>query len=126
MDMRGGQHEHLDQTLYVKASMPLQGRMPMSLIWMSVLAAGACFSMAESKIFAPVRAWVEKRNRFMGEAFACGYCLAHWCSAAIAAIVRPDLGWNPVVNYLVAVLTVTWLASLQWAVMCSLLKLAGK
>lgn len=98
----------------------------MNLIWLSAIVAGAAFTATESKITKPMRDLIFGYSEFLGELFSCGYCMAHWFALVVVAIARPELPWNPWVDYLVGVLTVTWLASLQWAVMCALLKLAEK
>lgn len=94
---------------------------------LSVATASVSFSVSETKLFAPLRAWTRARFPWMGELLGCGYCLGHWVAFALVAVYRPTLleVWLPLDLFLTA-LVVAWIAAVQWAALCALLVVAGK
>jgi hypothetical protein len=94
---------------------------------LSVATASIAFSVAETKLFAPLRDGLARRSRFWSELVSCGYCLGHWLAFALVAIYRPRLfagGW--LVDYFLTALVIAWLAAFQWAALSWLTEKAGK
>lgn len=98
-----------------------------TVIYLSLATASISFTVTEAKIFKTFRDWLKSRSRFLGDLFACGYCLGHWLAFALTAVYRPRLLyiWWPL-DFLLTALVVAWLAGLQWALMCLLMDRAGK
>ncbi len=94
---------------------------------LSVATASIAFSIAETRVFAPVREWVKVRSKFWGELLCCGYCLGHWVALVLVAIYRPRLfGVWWLLDYFLTVLVIAWIAAFQWAAMCWLMEKTGK
>ena len=59
-------------------------------IFLLALAVSAIsMSFTPGSIFAPFRAWVAAKNKWLGELFACFFCLSHWITFAAIAVFRP-------------------------------------
>ncbi|MCC6325510.1 MAG: hypothetical protein DCC43_14015 [Candidatus Brocadia sp.] len=97
------------------------------VIYLSLVAAAISFTMAETKLFKPMREWVKGKNSFLGWLISCGYCLGHWLAFALVAIYRPRLFdgcW--LLDYIFTAIGIAWLAAFQWVLMCWLMEKAGK
>ncbi len=46
-------------------------------------------SMTQGSIFAPFRTWTAARSKWLGELFACFFCLGHWVAFAAVAVFQP-------------------------------------
>jgi Protein of unknown function (DUF1360) len=46
-------------------------------------------SMTQGSIFASFRTWTAERNKWLGELFACFFCLSHWIAFATVAVFLP-------------------------------------
>ena len=67
--------------------------------------ASVAMSVTQTELFAPLRAFVAKRNAMLGHLFQCFYCFSHWVVIAGITLYFPvilDSG-NPVINWLVSV-----------------------
>ena len=96
-------------------------------LYLSLVTAALSFTVSETRLFKPWRDWLEGRSRFLGELFACGYCLGHWIALGLVAIYRPRLfeAWWPL-DYLLTAIAIAWLAAFQWALLCWWMDKAGK
>ena len=83
-------------------------------ILLSLANAAVAFTAAEMKIFRPFRDWAKAKNRWLGELFSCGYCLAHWSAFVLTAIYRPRLfhAWW-LLDYFLTALVIAWLSAFQ-------------
>ncbi|MCP5006358.1 MAG: DUF1360 domain-containing protein [Planctomycetes bacterium] len=98
-----------------------------NVIYLSFVTASISFTVTETKIFKPLREWLERKNSFLGELFSCGYCFGHWVAFTLVAIYHPKLfevWW--LLDYFLTALVIAWLAAFQWALMCWLMEKAGK
>jgi hypothetical protein len=93
---------------------------------LSVVTASISYTLAETKLFKPLREWALKKGRW-GELLSCGYCLGHWVAFALVAVYQPKLFdvWWPL-DYFLTALVIAWLSGFQWVVMCILMGKAGK
>jgi uncharacterized membrane protein len=82
---------------------------------LSLAIAAVSTTITRAMIFAPVREDIADRNEWLGELFACPYCLSHWLAGAAVLIVLPDLlpGTLKLISLIVAVFTIVTLSS--WA-----------
>jgi len=93
------------------------------VILLSVVTASISFTVAEAKLFKPLREWGKRRSPFLGDLLSCGYCFGHWIAFALVAAYRPRLFevWAPL-DYFLTALAIAWLGGIQWALMCCLLR----
>lgn len=98
-----------------------------AVIYLSFVTASVSFTVTETKLFRPLREWVQGRSRFLGALLSCGYCLGHWVAFALVGIYQPRLfeAWWPM-DYFLTALVIAWLAGFQWVVLCWLMERAGK
>lgn len=102
--------------------------MPWSeLLLLSLANASIAFTVSETKLFAPLRAWLDSHSPFLGGMISCGYCLGHWTAAGLCLIYRVRLfhAWWPL-DVLLSILVLAWLSGLQWIVMSWLVTKTGK
>lgn len=97
------------------------------VVYLSLVTASISFTVAETKLFKPVREWIKGKNSFCGELVSCGYCFSHWVAFALVAVYQPKLfsAWW-LLDYFLTALVISWLSSVQWIVMCLLVEKAGK
>jgi hypothetical protein len=98
------------------------------VIFLSLAVASISFAVSESKLFLPLREWIEKRSLYLGEFLSCGYCLGHWVGFALVADFRPRLfeSWW-LLDYFLTALVIAWLSAFQWITLCWLMgKVASK
>ena len=95
--------------------------------FLSMATAFVAFSVSETKLLGPFRAWVAARSARLGELVDCGLCMGFWVAVALEGIYRPklfDLWWP--LDMVLTALVISWLAALQWAVLCWLMTKSGK
>lgn len=99
----------------------------MTVVILSLAVASISFLVTETKLLLPLREWVKRKNRFLGELLSCGYCFGHWVALAGVGLYRPRLldAWGPV-DFILTVFILAWLAGFQWALMCLVMEKAGK
>jgi len=97
------------------------------VFFLSFATATISFTVAEMKVFMPLREWAKRKNAFFGELISCGYCLGLWIAFALVAIYKPRLfeSWW-LLDYFLTALAIAWLSALQWILMCCLMDKAGK
>lgn len=97
------------------------------VIYLSVVTASIAFTVTETKLFKPLREWLQKKSTFLGELFSCGFCFGYWIAFALTVLYKPRLfnQWWPLDYFLTAVV-IAWFSGLQWAFMCLLMDKAGK
>src|SRR4249920_2934874 len=97
-----------------------------ALLTLSLAVASISFGVTEAKLTLPLREWMKRKNKLLGELFSCGYCFGHWVSLALIGIYRPEAldVWRPL-DFVLTVFIVAWLAGFQWALMCLLMEKAG-
>ncbi|MHC4066275.1 MAG: hypothetical protein ACYSUQ_04605 [Planctomycetota bacterium] len=96
------------------------------VLLLSLVVASVSFSVTETKLFKPLRERFREES-LLGRLLSCGYCFGHWVGIALVAIYRPrlfDSWW--LLDYFLTALVIAWLAGVQWALMCLLVKKAGK
>lgn len=84
--------------------------MPEDLTLLALIAAAtaaASFTIARTKITAPLRAWVTSHSQWFGNLVGCPYCVSHWLALAGTSVYRPDVADGP----LVADFVLAWLAT---------------
>lgn len=97
------------------------------VIYLSIVTASISFTVTETKIFQPLREWLNTKNNFLGDLFSCGYCFGHWITFALVAVYKPRLfqcWW--LLDYFLTALVIAWLSGFQWALMCWLMDKTGK
>jgi hypothetical protein len=97
------------------------------LVLLSMANASISFTVAETKLFKPLRERVGGHSAFLGELFSCGYCLGHWTAFALVAIYRPrlfEIGF--LLDYFLTALVLAWLSAFQWVLLCWLIQKTGK
>ncbi len=97
------------------------------VVLLSLVTAGAAFTLCETTLFAGLRAWVKGRSLWLGKLACCGYCLGHWVAFGLVAVYRPRLfaAWW-LLDYFLTALVIAWLAAFQWAALGWLMAKAGK
>ncbi len=99
----------------------------LEVIYLSFVSASMSFTLTETKIFMPVREWVNRKNSFIGKLLSCGYCFGRWAAFVLVGIYRPKLfecWW--LLDYFLTAIAVAWLAAFQWVLMCWLMEVAEK
>jgi hypothetical protein len=97
------------------------------VILLSFVSASISFTIAESKLFKPLREWLKLKSHFLGSLFSCGYCFGHWVAFILVIIYHPRLfqfWW--LADYFLTTLVIAWLAGIQWIWMCLWMKKAEK
>ncbi len=125
--------EYLDQKIHVAACDPLQKRLRVmrdsveGIALLSAVTASISFTIAETRLFKPLRERLRRRSEFIGELIPCGYCLGHWVALASVVIYQPRLlvSWWPL-DYVLTALVIAWLSAFQWVLMCLLMAEAEK
>lgn len=46
-------------------------------------------TISKTKVFRPVRQWIQARSQWLGELVNCPYCTIHWVAFAAVALYRP-------------------------------------
>lgn len=119
------------EKIYAQTRGPLPGRVLTlvmeKLFYLSLITASISFTLAETKLFKPLRDRVNAKNSLLGELFSCGYCLGHWVALILASITRFRLfgTWWPL-DYVLTALVIAWLSAFQWALMCWAMNKIGK
>ena len=89
------------------------------VLYLSIVTAAISFTVAETRLFKPVREWLQRKNTFIGGLFSCGYCFGFWIALSLTVICRPSLfGFWKLADYFFTMLVIAWLAALQWILMC--------
>ncbi len=97
------------------------------VIYLSFVTASIAFTVTETKLFKPLREWLQNKIPFLGELFSCGYCFGHWVAFALVAVYRPKLfGYWWLLDYFLTALVIAWFSGFQWLLMCGLMDKAGK
>lgn len=97
------------------------------VLYLSFVTASVSFTVAEAKLFLPIREWAKRRNAYLGELLSCGYCFGHWVAFVLVAIYRAnifELWW--LIDYFLTALVIAWVAAFQWIVLCWLMEKVGK
>jgi len=100
----------------------------LEILVLSMTTACLSFTISESVLFRPLRTWLASRSAVAGNLACCGYCLGHWLALALVLVYQPGLISSrfALLDLLVTVLCVAWLAGLQWIAMCGLMAWVGK
>ena len=98
------------------------------VLYLSLVTAGISFTITETKLFEPLRNWLEKQITFLARLFNCGYCLGHWVAFLLVAIYQPRLFTSLffLIDYFFTALVIAWLSGFQWIALCYMMKLTGK
>ena len=98
------------------------------LIILSIVTASISFTITESKLFLTLRTFLKSKNNFLGTLFSCGYCMSHWV-AAILLLLYPIIIIQSdfiIIDYIITVFMISWIASFQWILLALLMKFANK
>lgn len=100
----------------------------MKIIYLSFVTACISFTISETKLFEPLRNWLETKITFLGKLFNCGYCLGHWVAFLLVAIYQPRLfvSFFFLIDYFFTALAIAWLSAFQWIVLGYLTKITEK
>jgi hypothetical protein len=97
------------------------------VLLLSMITASISYTITETKLFLPLRDWVNKQSAFLGKLVHCGYCTGHWIAFILVAIYQPKIVYKlGILDYFLTALVIAWLAGFQWIIMCWLMKKAGK
>jgi hypothetical protein len=61
----------------------------LALVILALAVSAIAMTMTQGSIFAPFRTWIAAKNRWLGELFACFFCLSHWVAFTAMAIFLP-------------------------------------
>lgn len=88
--------------------------------------AAVSFTIAKTKVTAPLRVKIMLRNEWFGNLFSCPYCLSHWLSFGAVAVYRLTIiDKVPVVDYVVTAMSMVALSALFLGVMAWAVKTIG-
>jgi hypothetical protein len=59
------------------------------IVLLSLACGAMSMTLSKAKISAPFRAWVKKRNPWIGEGLSCPYCTSHWIALILTCIYFP-------------------------------------
>lgn len=97
------------------------------VLYLSLAGASISFTVTETRLFKPVREWMQTKSGFLGKMICCGYCLGHWLAFALVFLYRPRLFFTwPLLDYFLTAIVIAWLSGFQWGVMCWLMYKNGK
>ena len=98
------------------------------VISLSFVTACISFTITETKLFEPLRNWLENQSTFLAKLFNCDYCLGHWVAFLLVAIYQPRLlnSFFFLIDYFFTALVIAWLSAFQGIVLCYLMKKAEK
>ena len=97
------------------------------VIYLSLVTASISFTVTETKLFEPIRNWLNKKFPLLGKLFNCGYCFGHWIAFGLVLIYQPRLFYYWfLLDYFLTALVIAWLAGFQWALMFLLMQKTGK
>ena len=82
------------------------------ILIMALATATVSVTVGQSKLFAPLRAWVKEHWDLGGELISCPYCLGHWVALGVGPVY-----WSGPVD--VATVTTVWLATVALAALIS-------
>lgn len=70
---------------------------------LAVAASCVSITITQTDLFAPMRAWVAKKNHMIGHLVQCFYCISHWIVFLLVVIYQPQIveGSYLLVNLLV-------------------------
>ena len=76
-------------------------------------------TITEAFVFAKLRLFLTKRNKFIGELFSCFYCFSHWVAFVLVLIYKPTLVKNvPFIDFFITSFVIvalsTLIVGLQW------------
>lgn len=57
----------------------------------AVAASSISYTITQTELFVPVRAWTQKLGHMIGYLFTCFYCMSHWVVLAGVLIYKPVL-----------------------------------
>ena len=117
----------MGKKVHVETSIPVWRRMLTELILLSIATACISYTVTEAAVFRSFRAWIGLERKFIGKLIHCGFCFGFWVAAVMEYVFIPQLFsiWYPV-GYVLTALVIAWLSAFQWAIMCCLMKYAGK
>jgi hypothetical protein len=63
----------------------------LEILVLSMTTACLSFTISESALVRPLRAWLARRSAVAGRLACCGYCLGHWIALALVLVYQPGL-----------------------------------
>jgi hypothetical protein len=89
--------------------------------------AGIAMSFTQGSMFDPLRAWIMRKNKLLGELAKCFFCLSHWLAFGGVAIYRPrPLQLHLLVDLIVAAFVIVTFATLASGLMFAAFLGAGQ
>lgn len=87
--------------------------MILKAILIAIAAAAASFLVSRTQIFERPRKWVEQKSDFFGDLVTCNYCLGHWMTAGLMAIMPVAVfGTFRPLDYFLTWLVISWVAGM--------------
>ncbi|MFL9711174.1 hypothetical protein ACW4YW_09145 [Methylobacillus pratensis] len=62
-----------------------------SCLVLAIAASSISYTITQTELFVPLRAWTQKLGHMTGYLFSCFYCMSHWVIFAGISIYRPVL-----------------------------------
>lgn len=97
------------------------------ILMYSLIVASVSFTISEAAIFSKLRFQIKLRSKFFGKLVCCGYCIGHWVAAFVMIVYQPRLFFSfAPIDYICTWFVLSWIAGIQWGLMCILFKISGK
>ena len=118
----------MGKEVHVETRFPVWRRMLTELVLLSMVTACISYTVTEAAVFKPIRTWVDSRDKFIGKKLIhCGYCFGFYVALALEIIFKIRLFDTWIfLDYALTTFVIAWLSGFQWALMCCLMKYAGK
>jgi hypothetical protein len=70
-------------------------------------------TITKSKLFKPLREWMQQHNPIIGDLMGCFYCLSHWIAAGWMLILPiPFIPTRPIINFILSTFATVSLATI--------------
>ena len=88
---------------------------------------GISMSFTQGSMFDPVRAWIMRQNKLLGDLFKCFFCLSHWLAFVGVAIYQPrPLQGTLLVDLVVSAFAIVAISTLTSGLMFGTFYTAGQ
>jgi hypothetical protein len=88
---------------------------------------GIAMSFTQGSMFDPLRAWIMKQNKLLGDLAKCFFCLSHWLAFVAVAIYQPrPVQAHLLVDLIVAAFAIVTLSTLASGLMFASFFTAGQ
>lgn len=80
-----------------------------NLLILGLASATVSVTVAQSRVFLPLRTFIKGKSEWLGELFSCPYCMGHWVSAVLVSGGLTHPAWQ---SWVISWLAVTAISSL--------------